>query len=458
MIFTSSTPEILSDSPFKNDLLQREQYADILTSLIDTSEKGFTMSINATWGYGKTTFIRMWEQKLKNLGYSTVYINAWEKDFIDNPFAVVMATIWEQTQKQDAHIKKPSEVLKTLGDIAGKIIAHRYIGEAALDAFKKGISNDVKCNFVLDDYIEHTKRIEDFKKQLHEYVKQLQEQEGSKDKLVIFVDELDRCRPTYAIEMLERIKHLFSIENIVFVLSVDQSVLHESIKGFYGSSNISAENYLRRFVDIEYCLPEPSIDKYIDFLIKYHGLEQYITERKLPPPLSHDNTDYDVQLYLMVKTLFEAIPCSLREVEKYFNRLEYVVRTLKLNMSAFFVSVFLTYTYIFRKDIYQQIKDLKYTDAELLHVIEDLLIAGKIQLRTDHGQLAIGIMRELVLIYRIAVELQYVENDDRLTDLALFESKHLINLNSKSVFRNDQIPRMQLDKYINKIELTEALR
>jgi hypothetical protein len=286
----------------------------------------------------------------------------------------------------------------------------------------------------------------------------LQEQEGSKDKLVIFVDELDRCRPTYAIEMLERIKHLFSIENIVFVLSVDQSVLHESIKGFYGSSNISAENYLRRFVDIEYCLPEPSIDKYIDFLIKYHGLEQYITERKLPPPLSHDNTDYDVQLYLMVKTLFEAIPCSLREVEKYFNRLEYVVRTLKLNMSAFFVSVFLTYTYIFRKDIYQQIKDLKYTDAELLHVIEDLLIAGKIQLRTDHGQLAIGIMRELVLIYRIAVELQYVENDDRLTDLALFESKHLINLNSKSVFRNDQIPRMQLDKYINKIELTEALR
>lgn len=458
MIFSSSIPEILSDEPFKNDLLNREQYADILTSLIDTSKTGFTMSINATWGYGKTTFIRMWEAKLRAQGYSTVYINAWEKDYIQDPFAVVISTIWEQTQKQNSHIKDIATTVKELADIASKIIAYRYIGDAALDAFKKGISNDVKCNFVLDDYIEHTKRIEDFKKQLHEYVKQLQEQEGSKDKLVIFVDELDRCRPTYAIEMLERIKHLFSIENIVFVLSVDQSVLHESIKGFYGSSNISAENYLRRFVDIEYCLPEPSIDKYIDFLIKYHGLEQYITERKLPPPLSHDNTDYDVQLYLMVKTLFEAIPCSLREVEKYFNRLEYVVRTLKLNMSAFFVSVFLTYTYIFRKDIYQQIKDLKYTDAELLHVIEDLLIAGKIQLRTDHGQLAIGIMRELVLIYRIAVELQYVENDDRLTDLALFESKHLINLNSKSVFRNDQIPRMQLDKYINKIELTEALR
>lgn len=215
MIFTSSTPEILSDEPFKNDLLDREQYADILTSLIDTSEKGFTMSINATWGYGKTTFVRMWEAKLRAQGYSTVYINAWEKDYIQDPFAVVISTIWEQTQKQNSHVKNIATTVKELADIASKIIAYRYIGDAALDALKKGLSNHVKCDFVLDDYIEHTKRIEDFKKQLHEYVKQLQEQEGSKDKLVIFVDELDRCRPTYAIEMLERIKHLFSIENIV---------------------------------------------------------------------------------------------------------------------------------------------------------------------------------------------------------------------------------------------------
>ena len=86
----------------------------------------------------------------------------------------------------------------------------------------------------------------------------------SKKPQIFIVDELDRCRPTYAIEMLERIKHLFTIENVIFVLSVDQSVLHESIKGFYGSSSISAENYLRRFIDVEYCLPDPSIEKFIE--------------------------------------------------------------------------------------------------------------------------------------------------------------------------------------------------
>ena len=458
MIFSPDILEIPADNPFANDLLDREQYADILTSLIDTSKTGFTMSINATWGYGKTTFIRMWEAKLRAQGYSTVYINAWEKDYIQDPFAVVISTIWEQTKKQNSHIKDIATTVKELADIAGKIIAYKYIGDAALNSFKKGISNDVKCNFVLDDYIEHTKRIEDFKKQLHEYVKQLQEQEGSKDKLVIFVDELDRCRPTYAIEMLERIKHLFSIENIVFVLSVDQSVLHESIKGFYGSSNISAENYLRRFVDIEYGLPEPSVDKFIEFLIKHHELDQYITDHTPNPYFSRDNTDYNNQLYLMVKTLFEAIPCSLRDIEKYFNRLEYVVRTLKLNMGAFFVSVFLTFVYIFRKDIYQQIKELKYTDSELLHTIENMLVMGKISLESNHGQLTINIMMELVRIYRNAVEHQHIQKDERLTNLSLFKSNHLINLDSENVFSNNYVVGLQLDKYINKIELTEALR
>ena len=458
MIFTSSTPEILSDSPFKNDLLQREQYADILTSLIDTSEKGFTMSINATWGYGKTTFIRMWEQKLKNLGYSTVYINAWEKDFIDDPFAVVMATIWEQTQKQDAHLKKPSEVLKTLGDIAGKIIAHRYIGEAALDAMKNGISNDVQIPYALDKYIKQVENIKQFKEQLSVYVQQLKsEEENAKDKLIIFVDELDRCRPDYAIEMLERIKHLFSIDNVIFVLSVDQFVLQETIKGFYGSSNISAENYLRRFIDIEYRLPEPSVDNFIEFQVQYHKLDQYIIDHTPHPIVSRDHTDYSVLFPLMVKILFEAIPCSLRDIEKYFNHIEYVIRTLKLNRGDFFVSVFLTYVYIFKRDIYEQIRECQYNDVELLHTIEDLLIAGKIELDSNLGQLTIEIMVEMANRYRVTIESQHIKDDERLTNLANFKSKHLLSLDSKNVFRYNYLSK-SLDTYINKIEMTEAIR
>lgn len=458
MIFSPDILEIPADNPFANDLLDREQYADILTSLIDTSEKGFTMSINATWGYGKTTFVRMWEQKLKNFGYPTVYINAWEKDFIDNPFAVIMATIWEQTQKQTAYIKNPSEVLKNLGDIASKILAHHYIGDTALEAIKNGISNDVHPPYALDQYIKQVENIKQFKEQLSIYVQQLKSQEGNaKDKLIIFVDELDRCRPDYAIEMLERIKHLFSIDNVIFILSVDQLVLQESIMGFYGSSNISAENYLRRFIDIEYRLPEPSVDNFIEFQVQYHKLDQYIIDHTPHPIVSRDNTDYSVLFPLMVKILFEAISCSLRDIEKYFNHIEYVIRTLKLNRGDFFVSVFLTYVYIFKRDIYEQIRECQYNDVELLHTIEDLLIAGKIELDSDLGQLTIEIMVEMMNRYRVTIESQNVKNDERLTNLANFKSKHLLSLDSKNVFRYNYLSK-SLDTYINKIEMTEAIR
>ena len=67
-------------------------------------------------------------------------------------------------------------------------------------------------------------------------------------------------------------------------------------------------------------------------------------------------------------------------------------------------------------------------------------------------------MMELVLIYRTAIELQHIENDNRITELSLFESNHLINLKSANVFRNDYKPRVQLNQYINKIELTEAIQ
>jgi predicted KAP-like P-loop ATPase len=78
--------------------------------------------------------------------------------------------------------------------------------------------------------------------------------------LIIFIDELDRCRPLYAIECLERIKHIFGIKRLIFVLSIDKKNLAKSIQSQYG--NIDTNNYLRRFIDLEFDLKNPSIDKF----------------------------------------------------------------------------------------------------------------------------------------------------------------------------------------------------
>jgi hypothetical protein len=80
--------------------------------------------------------------------------------------------------------------------------------------------------------------------------------------LIIFIDELDRCRPTYAIELLERIKHLFDIKRIVFVLSTDMTQLAHSIRGVYGHE-FDAKKYLQRFIDLDYSLKKPDNKAYI---------------------------------------------------------------------------------------------------------------------------------------------------------------------------------------------------
>ena len=89
--------------------------------------------------------------------------------------------------------------------------------------------------------------------------------------LLVIVDELDRCRPTYAIELLERIKHLFCIENIVFILGIDKEQLGKSIAAVYGDINV--EWYLHRFVDVEMGLPDATKDIFIERLIGRLKLE-----------------------------------------------------------------------------------------------------------------------------------------------------------------------------------------
>lgn len=81
------------DDPFKNCLFNREKYADILTKVISNYNKNIVMAVNSEWGTGKSTFLRMWQQKLTNTGFLTVYFNAWENDFEDEPLTALLGEL-----------------------------------------------------------------------------------------------------------------------------------------------------------------------------------------------------------------------------------------------------------------------------------------------------------------------------------------------------------------------------
>lgn len=118
---------------------------------------------------------------------------------------------------------------------------------------------------------ERTSSIIEFRRCLGDYVHEI----GSDKPIVFIVDELDRCNPHFAVKTLERIKHLFNLPGILFVLSIDKNQLCNSIRGYFGSEQFNAEEYLQRFVDFEYQLPQPSIKEYCEYLWGEYDFDQF---------------------------------------------------------------------------------------------------------------------------------------------------------------------------------------
>src|SRR2546423_5429406 len=93
--FKPAQVEIPEDSPFKNDLLEREQNAKVLSQFVARLTEPFVLAIDSPWGSGKTTFLRMWLQSLRNQEFPCLYFNAWENDFSDSPLISLIGEIGE---------------------------------------------------------------------------------------------------------------------------------------------------------------------------------------------------------------------------------------------------------------------------------------------------------------------------------------------------------------------------
>lgn len=356
------------ENPFEGDLLERKQYAEVLTHIVQNTENGFTLSINADWGYGKTTFVKMWNTMLRNMGYKTIYFNAWESDFVDDP---MMALIDGLRNGFDG-VDLPQEQLqlsKAFWTVATKLVKlvpqWRVIGEIA-EIFQEGISECLADKNDLQKTLNIKKLIYDFRDQLAKFAESI-----SKEKpLIIFVDELDRCRPDYAVQMLERIKHFFAIDNIIFVLSIDKSVILESIKSIYG--DIKPEGYLRRFIDLEFDLPDPNIGDFIHAHCEQKQIAKYFKGYDDVIQHSYYGKDHEGELRYALIGCFESENRSLRDVEKYFSRLLILLNSQKLSHKAIGTVVFTLYLYMFHQDIYVALKQMRLNIPDMWQKLEKL--------------------------------------------------------------------------------------
>ncbi|PKA99228.1 KAP-like P-loop domain-containing protein [Flavobacteriaceae bacterium MAR_2009_75] len=351
--------EIDEKNPFANCKLGREKYSKVLTNIILSYPQGFVLALNNKWGAGKTTFVKMWEQDLKNNEYQTLYFNAWENDFENTPLTALMGELKTLTTKKTEPefkktLKKAATLTKNIAPIIAKAIADRYIDtervKEAIVGVTKGLS-DVFENEVLE-YEKKKKSVSDFRLSLSEFIANT-----NKGKPLIFIiDELDRCRPNYAVSVLEQIKHFFSVPNIVFILSIDKEQLGNAVKGVYGSADLDADEYLRRFIDIEYSIPEPEADVFYKYLYEYFKFDEFFMS---PERLKYTEVQENKTNFLATcKLLFTNNNVPLRQQEKIFAHSRLALRSFSVNSFVIpHVFLFLAFIKIRHNSFYENLKN-----------------------------------------------------------------------------------------------------
>lgn len=354
-------PVIESNNPFAGDKLNRQPLVEPLNALLRTAEDSLVLTVEAPWGWGKTTFLKMWIADLKRTNAPVVYFNAWENDFSGTPLVSLLAELDSGLRKLCRNPKRKKAV-ETLTNAGAKFLKHAVpvalkLGTSGLidlqggtaDTLKEAfatVSESVATEFV-SQYSAAKSSLADFKEKLAELATALIVDQNEEFPLTIFIDELDRCRPDYALEMLEAVKHLFDVPGVNFVLAMNREQIEQSVQTVYGS-HIDASEYLRRFIDLSFSLPEPDTEAFVPFVMQQLGISEDLDRRS-----RNGRFDFGqpIELANALVELFTLFSLSLRTQEQVLTQLSLILRMTPSGMDIFHeaLSVMLTLHALDRK-------------------------------------------------------------------------------------------------------------
>lgn len=352
-------PEV--NMPYKDDLCNRSESGRILKQIVDTFSDGCVISLNGKWGSGKTTLLKMWKKQMETLEYKVIHFNAWENDYTNDPLIGIIAEFKEfadkvEKEKLDSLLMKFGKVsLSMLPAILCWFLKYKT-GYDIKDIIEKGSDEFiVSIKEYIDEYSKQKNAIKTFRDELTKYVECLSPQKP----LIFIIDELDRCNPSYAVKTLERIKHIFAVRNIVFVIAVDELQLCNSIKGYYGSEQFDAKDYLRRFFDIQYDLPQANVNDLLNAAMSRFGFKE----------LYNDNNKYR-QMYDFLLLLYLGKNLSIRSLEKLLLNIRLSIGGKnELGVDDTTIA-FLIYLKLFESDCYEKFIHYQMSENEFIKYIE----------------------------------------------------------------------------------------
>lgn len=265
------TEENLIETLYK-DTINRNKDIVYFYNILQAQESASTIAIDGRWGSGKTFFVRQTKMVINALNPScdmdeekkakatirlpfpkndeekenysiAVYYDAWENDNDTEP---VLSLIYEITKQLSVDFSlSDKSIVKTAGAIIEAISGHNV--------------NGIKDALTSGDPFTKFKEQKDVEQKIKDFFTSLLAERGNR--LVIFIDELDRCKPNFAVHLLEQIKHYIFDDRITFVFSVNLEQLQHTIKHYYGA-NFDSCRYLDRFFDLRISMPPADLDKF----------------------------------------------------------------------------------------------------------------------------------------------------------------------------------------------------
>ncbi len=291
-------------TPFANNLVK------LITVEAAVNDGSGVISLDAKFGMGKTNFLQMFETHLKSQEFECFFIDAWSNDFYHSPLLTIIVEFINYLDKEGKLTSKLKEESAKILKIAFSTVATaggQVLNKVTGIDFKEIVDGATKAtesivDKVLQDYREQKESLQNTKDFLETYIKQL------KKPLVILVNELDRTRPSYAVEFLESLKHFFYVKNIVFVLAVNREQIEKSVKCLYGELDFN--EYYRKFATSNISLPYFVLEKDDKdyFTKKYEEISN-----KFPKELSKK----DISLYYL-EFFASVFKLSLRQIDEFF--------------------------------------------------------------------------------------------------------------------------------------------
>lgn len=265
---------------WQGDHLNRQEDAGFLyayliqrnNAAVDAGEKGTSINVSAPWGAGKTFFLTRFAKELRTRGYRVAEVNTWRDDHAEDPIYAIMSAILAGLGKSGKKSRLREALKKNAGKIAvrtGRGLLKKGLSLVIDKEEVEGIGDDIVKAIAgageetISEYADKAlERFEDGQKAIDDFRAEIAKEVHNKEPLFVLVDELDRCRPTYAVSVLERAKHLFDVPNVIFVFATNADQLSHTIRSVYGAG-FDAERYLHRFFDRTYQFDEPSTLGYI---------------------------------------------------------------------------------------------------------------------------------------------------------------------------------------------------